>query len=72
MPVNMNIGFSLFLIAVGAILTWGITATVAGMDILVIGVILMVVGAIGVALSLLFWSGRRTAVVETHEVVDRL
>jgi len=72
MPVNMNVGFSLFLIAVGAILTWGITATVAGMDIMVIGVILMVVGVIGIALSLLFWGGRRTTVVETHEVVDRL
>lgn len=53
---NMNIGFSLFLVAVGAILTWAVSAEVAGIDITVVGVILMVVGLVGGALSLLFWS----------------
>ncbi|MGH3003875.1 MAG: DUF6458 family protein [Gaiellaceae bacterium] len=52
----MGVGVSLILIAVGAILTWAINATVSGVDITTIGVILMIVGAIGLILSLLFWS----------------
>lgn len=54
--VNMNIGFSLFLVALGAVLAWAVSAEVAGIDIKVVGVILMVVGFVGAALSLLFWS----------------
>ena len=52
----MGIGVSLILIAAGAILTWAVNATVSGVDINTIGVILMVVGAIGLILSLMFWS----------------
>ena len=43
----MGIGVSLILIAAGAILTWAVNATVSGLDINTIGVILMIVGAIG-------------------------
>ena len=68
----MGIGVSLILIAVGAILTWAVSATVSGVDINTIGVILMIVGAIGLILSLMFWSTwggvggtrRRTTYVE--------
>ena len=52
----MGIGVSLFLIAVGAILTWAVNATVSGLDIQTIGVILLVVGLVGLVLSLMFWS----------------
>jgi len=52
----MGIGVSLILIAAGAILTWAVNATVSGVDINTIGIILMVVGAIGLVLSLMFWS----------------
>ena len=52
----MGLGVSLFLIAVGAILTLAVNATVSGLDINTIGVILMVVGAVGLLLSLIFWS----------------
>jgi Domain of unknown function (DUF6458) len=52
----MGIGVSLILIAAGAILTWAVNATVSGVDINTIGVILMVVGVIGLLLSLMFWS----------------
>ena len=48
----MTIGASIFLIAVGAILKFAVTATVAGIDIQVVGVILMVAGAIGLVLGL--------------------
>jgi hypothetical protein len=52
----MGIGVSLILIAAGAILTWAVNATVSGLDINVVGVILMVVGIVGLILSLVFWS----------------
>jgi cell division protein FtsW (lipid II flippase) len=49
----MGIGTSIFLIAVGAILKWAVTASVAGVKLEVVGVILMVAGALGVVLSLI-------------------
>jgi len=52
----MGISLSILMIAVGAILTWAISATVSGVDINAVGVILMVVGAIGLVVSLVFWS----------------
>jgi hypothetical protein len=53
---EMGLGVSLFLIAVGAILTWAVNAEVSGLDITTVGVILLVVGVAGLLLSLLFWS----------------
>jgi hypothetical protein len=58
----MYIGSSIFLIAVGAILAFAVTATVAGVDIQTAGVILMVVGGLGLVISLLeemVWADRR-------------
>ena len=52
----MGISVSILLIAVGAILTWAVTTTVSGIDINVVGVILMIVGAAGGLISLVFWS----------------
>lgn len=52
----MGIGVSMILIAVGAVLTWAVSATTSGIDIHTVGVILMVVGAAGLLLSLVFWS----------------
>ncbi|MEK6276319.1 MAG: hypothetical protein AABM30_13455 [Actinomycetota bacterium] len=52
----MGLGASLFLIAGGAILVWGVTGEVAGIDVDAIGVILMVVGIVGLILSMIFWS----------------
>lgn len=68
----MGIGVSLLLIAVGAILTWAVNAEVSGLDVNVIGVILMVVGAVGLLLTLLFFGesgpfGRRRRVVEERD-----
>jgi hypothetical protein len=48
----MYIGTSIFLIALGAILKFAVTATVAGIDIQTAGLILIVVGIIGLVLSL--------------------
>jgi hypothetical protein len=58
------------LIAVGAILVWGVTGNVAGVDEDAVGWILMVVGLAGLVLSMIFWSswgglgGRRRTYVE--------
>ena len=52
----MGISVSLVLIAIGAILTWAVTASVSGLDINTVGVILMIVGAAGLVLSMIFWS----------------
>lgn len=66
----MTIGGSIFLIAVGAILTFAVKFTVVGIDIRIIGVILMAVGVLGIILSLLVWGprSRRTDVVEERVV----
>jgi hypothetical protein len=48
----MTIGTSLFLIAVGAILKYAVTAHVAGIDVHTTGVILMVVGTVGLVIGL--------------------
>jgi Domain of unknown function (DUF6458) len=53
---RMSIGASLFLIAVGAILAFAVTADVRGVDIQVVGWILMAAGGLGLLVSLLFWS----------------
>jgi len=52
----MGIGASLFLIAGGAILVWGVTGEFASVDVDAIGWILMIVGIIGLVLSMIFWS----------------
>ena len=56
----MGIGVSILLIAIGAILLWAVTATVAGVSINTIGVILIIVGAVGLLVSLLATSRTRT------------
>ncbi|MDQ1439418.1 MAG: hypothetical protein QOK43_3047 [Acidimicrobiaceae bacterium] len=64
----MGIGISIFLIAVGAILKFAVDVTTDGVNLNTVGVILMIVGAIGLLASLIFWSslspyGRRDEVV---------
>jgi hypothetical protein len=55
----MNIGLSLFAITIGAILKFAVTAQVAGISLSTVGVILMVVGALGLLVSLwLILAGR--------------
>ena len=52
----MGVGVSLLLIAAGAILAWAVSAETSGIDLNTVGVILMIVGAVGLLLSLVFWS----------------
>ena len=57
----MTLGLSLFLVAVGAILRFAVTAEVAGIDIQVVGTILMVVGVVGFLIALALYLTSRDA-----------
>ena len=69
----MGFGVSIFLIAGGAILAFAVNTAVSGVNIHTIGWILLVVGIVGLVLSMIFWSSwagpgaftrRRTTVVD--------
>jgi hypothetical protein len=55
----VGIGTSLFLIAVGAILYFAVNASISGLSIATVGIILMVVGVLGLLISLFLLSGSR-------------
>ena len=52
----MGIGASIFLLAVGAILTFAVDWTVQGVDLDAVGIILMIAGCIGLAVTLAMMS----------------
>jgi len=52
----MGIGVSLLLVAAGAILVWGVKGDLGSVDEDAIGWILMIVGLVGLVLSMIFWS----------------
>ena len=58
----MTLGLSLFLFAVGAILRFAVTASVAGIDLQTVGVILMIVGVVGFLVTLAMLISRRDEV----------
>ena len=65
----MGFGTSLFLIAVGAILTFAVEVDADGLNLDAVGVILMIVGLIGLVASMIYWNswggfGRRRRIVE--------
>ncbi|MEA2386504.1 MAG: hypothetical protein QOJ22_678 [Thermoleophilaceae bacterium] len=70
-PIPMTSGISLFLIAVGAILYFAVNASVSGLEIDTIGVILMIVGGIGFLWSIfaLYGARGREVVPAEREVV---
>jgi hypothetical protein len=68
----VGIGTSIFLIAVGAILKFAVTAEVSGVDLDTVGLILMVVGGIGLLLSIFWmtvWADRRRGTVVADRAV---
>jgi hypothetical protein len=66
----MGIGVSVFLLAIGAILAFAVDLSVSGLDLATVGVILMIVGAIGLVTSMLIFGrdsvGRRTVVTDSY------
>ena len=68
----MGIGASIFLLAVGAILTFAVEWTVQGVDLEAVGIILMIAGCIGLAVTLAMMSrSSGTRVVEYEDPARR-
>jgi hypothetical protein len=69
----MPLGTSIFLIAVGAILRYAVTATVSGISLTTVGLILMIVGIAGLLLSIFYMLslGPRRGRVVRDRVVER-
>jgi hypothetical protein len=66
---NTGIGGSLFLVALGAILYWAVSVEAEGFNINTIGLILMVVGVVGVVLSLMMTADSNAAVEKSGKDV---
>ncbi|MDT4979016.1 MAG: hypothetical protein QOG07_895 [Pseudonocardiales bacterium] len=62
----MRLGGSLFLIAIGAILKFAVTKRFSGVDVGTVGVILMLIGVVGLALSVYWMTSRRRTDVIQH------
>jgi Domain of unknown function (DUF6458) len=56
---GMGIGVGIFLIALGAILTFAVDWTVGGLDLKTVGWVLMAAGVAGLILFFYFWNRRR-------------
>jgi hypothetical protein len=52
----MGVAISLLMIAAGAVMRWAVSAQGSGWNVHTTGMVLMVVGAIGVVLSIAFWA----------------
>ena len=52
----MGVSLSLILAAAGAVLIWAVSKTVSGVNLQTVGVILLIVGIVGFATSLFYWS----------------
>lgn len=69
----MTIGSSILLIAIGAILKYAVTAHVSGIDIQTAGTVLLIVGIVGLILSVIYtfyWSRQRTSEVRVRDERD--
>ncbi|MCW2586207.1 MAG: hypothetical protein JWN55_1723 [Frankiales bacterium] len=67
----MGIGASVFLLALGAILAFAVDYNASGVDINVVGFILMLAGAVGLLMTTLVFGRRDGAAVVTEERVVR-
>lgn len=65
----MGIGGSIFLIALGAILAFAVNANISGLDINVVGYVLMLAGLAGLIITIWFWQSRRRTVVTERPVI---
>ncbi len=66
----MTIGASIFLAAVGAILRYAVDDRIAGIDLAMVGLILIIAGAVGLVAGLaLLYSPRDRDVVRDRDVI---
>jgi hypothetical protein len=66
----MRLGTAIVLIALGAILTFALNVSVSGVDLDVVGWILMIVGALGIVLELAVWGPRSRRTVTRTDGYD--
>jgi nitrate/nitrite transporter NarK len=66
----MGIGAGIFLLAVGGVLAFAVSDRISGIDLTMVGYILMGAGALGLALVLLL-NGQRTRGSQTTVVEER-
>jgi hypothetical protein len=71
MPFPVGIGTSLFLIAVGAILYFAVNASISGLSVATVGLILMIVGIVGLVISLFLISSARRGPADRTVTRDR-
>lgn len=55
----MGIGVGIFLVAVGAILAFAVEASVSGLDLAVVGWVMIAAGALGILLEIALFAPRR-------------
>jgi hypothetical protein len=67
---EMSLGAGIFLLAVGAILAFAVHIDVPGIDLAIVGWILMVAGIIGIILGIALLARRRQSVSTTRTAVD--
>jgi hypothetical protein len=61
----VRLGTAIVLLALGAILTFALRVDVSGVDLQVVGWILMIAGALGIVLELVVWGPRQRRVTRT-------
>ena len=66
----MRLGTGIVLIALGAILAFAVRVQLSGLDLQVVGWILMIVGALGIVLELAIWGPRQRRVTRTDAYPD--
>jgi hypothetical protein len=66
----MGIGAGIFLLALGGVLAFAVSDRISGVDLTMVGYILMGAGALGIALVLLL-NGQRTRASQTTVVEER-
>ena len=70
--LTMGFGASIFLIALGAILAFAVNVDTEGFNLNTIGIILLIVGAIGLVVSMIFWApwSERRVTTSEHTHID--
>ncbi|TFC78206.1 hypothetical protein E3O45_06265 [Cryobacterium sp. TMS1-20-1] len=66
----MSIGLGIFLLVVGAILVWALDVTVTGVDLTLVGYILLAAGALVTILGIVLMTRRRNSVSTTRTIAD--
>ncbi|WP_105034707.1 DUF6458 family protein [Cryobacterium aureum] len=66
----MSIGLGIFLLVVGAILVWALDITVTGVDLRLVGYILLAAGALVTILGIVLMTRRRNSVSTTRTIAD--